>query len=102
MRMTSRFTSPTSLADPLTDDEIEELETFLLSDITSDETLTLSGLDGYLTALAIGPVTVAPSHWLPGVWGPTPEHAPEFESLEQAQRVLGLVMRHMNGIVGEF
>jgi len=35
---------------PLKAAELDKLERFLLSDATSDETLTLSGLDGYQTA----------------------------------------------------
>lgn len=58
------------LASPLSQEEFDELDEFLISDLTSEETLTIMGLDGYLTAMAIGPTTVAPSYWLPGVWGP--------------------------------
>ncbi|HLI17587.1 MAG TPA: UPF0149 family protein [Rhodanobacteraceae bacterium] len=84
---------------PLLDEEIDELDKFLLSDATSDETMVMSGLDGYLTAIVIGPKTVMPSLWLPQVWGSTLDDAPEFESAEQAQHILTLIMRHMNGIV---
>lgn len=55
---------------PLSEDELDELDEFLMSDQTSEETMVLEILDGYLTALAIGPVTVMPSVWLPRVWGP--------------------------------
>lgn len=84
---------------PLSEDELDELDRFLMSDQTSDETMVLEILDGYLTALAIGPVTVMPSVWLPRVWGPTEEDAPEFETTEQAQRIIGLIFRHMNDII---
>jgi len=84
---------------PLLDEEIDELDKFLLSDATSDETMAMSGLDGYLTAIVIGPQTVMPSLWLPQVWGSTSDDAPEFESAEQAEHILTLIMRHMNGIV---
>ena len=84
---------------PLSDDEIEELDRFLLSEATSDETMLLDMLDGYLTAIVIGPTTILPSRWLPNMWGPSEEDAPQFETMEQAQRILELVMRHMNGIV---
>jgi uncharacterized protein len=83
----------------LTQAEVDELDRFLFSDVTSDETLTLEGLDGYLTAIATGPVTLLPSEWLPGVWGPTPDDAPAFDSIEQAQRVFDLLMRHYNGVI---
>jgi uncharacterized protein len=88
------------MMEPLSDKEVDELDAFLLSDATSDETMTLDMLDGYLTAIAIGPTTLVPSQWLPGIWGPGDEHAPEFETMAQAQRILELIMRHLNGIVG--
>ena len=88
-----------NLSTSLLDEELEELDQFLLSDARSDETMLLDTLDGYLTAIAIGPTTILPSRWLPGVWGPSEEDEPKFETPEQAQRILELVMRHMNGIV---
>ncbi|WP_268760350.1 UPF0149 family protein [Caballeronia mineralivorans] len=78
---------------------MEELDQFLMSDLVSDETLMLDSLDGYLTAIAIGPITLMPSEWLPGIWGPEPDDAPEFESMEQAQRVMNLIVRHFNSII---
>ena len=83
----------------LSDDELNELDRFLMSDLASDETLTIDGLDGYLTAIAIGPITLMPSQWLPGIWGSEPDDAPEFESKEQAQHIMGLIIRHFNSIV---
>jgi uncharacterized protein len=83
----------------LSDNEVDELDQFLMSDIVSDETMTIDTLDGYLTAIAIGPTMVMPSEWLPAVWGSTPEDAPDFESIEQAQHLFGLMMRHYNGII---
>ncbi len=86
------------LSAPLSDEELDELDQFLLSDAVSDETMLLDMLDGYLTAIVIGPTTILPSQWLPGVWGPSEDDAPEYESVEQAQRIMELMMRHMNGI----
>jgi uncharacterized protein len=83
----------------LSDDEWNELSGILISDSMSDETLTAESLDGYLTAIAIGPITLMPSQWLPGIWGPDPEDAPEFESKKQAERVMGLIIRHFNSII---
>jgi uncharacterized protein len=40
-----------------------------------------------------------PSEWLPRVWGPTADDAPTFDSNAQAERVIGLMMRHLNGII---
>ncbi len=96
---------PTSLSDtlrmmaPLSDEELDELDQFLISDATSDTTLMLAGLDGYLTATAIGPTTLLPSQVLPGIWGPEKEDAPHFKTKDQAQRISDLILRHFNGIV---
>jgi uncharacterized protein len=87
------------LSTPLSDEELEELDQFLLSEAVSDEAMLLDTLDGYLTAIVIGPATILPSQWLPGIWGASEDDAPEYESIEQAQRILELVMRHMNGII---
>ena len=63
--------NPLQVLAPLSDEELAELDQFLLSDVTSEETMLMDGLDGYLTAIVVGPRTVMPSQWLPGVWGPT-------------------------------
>jgi uncharacterized protein len=84
---------------PLSDEELDELDSFLLSDATSDETMMLDCLDGYLTAIVSGPVMLKPSEWLPKVWGPTTRDEPVFDTLAQAERITGLIMRHLNGII---
>lgn len=53
----------------LPDDKADALVQFMMSDPTSDETLMIDSLRGYLTAIAIGPTTPRPSMWLPGIWG---------------------------------
>ena len=94
--------NPARLTVPLSEEEIDELDDFLMSDAVTDEAMMLDQLDGYLTAIIIGPVTLRMQDWLPGIWGPGEELAPEFETLEQAQRILDLITRHMNGIVWSF
>ena len=88
-----------SLSLPLSDEELAELDQFLMSDATSDETMWIDALDGYLTAIAIGPTNVPMSRWLPEVWGPDEEDAPQFKSQAEAQRIMNLVFRHFNGII---
>ena len=83
---------------PLLDEEIEELEEFLLSEAVSDEAMSLDMLDGFLTALAVGPVNMRMDDWLHHVWGGR-ENPPHFETMDQAQRIIGFIMRHMNGII---
>lgn len=87
---------------PLSDEELDELEGFLL-DLDAEEGMTLDMLDGFLHALAIGPATVMPSQWLPKVWGRDDDGLlPPVDDMEEANHLLGLVMRHFNGIVRGF
>ena len=81
---------------PLSHEEIRELDVFLMSDATPDECMDIVTLDGFLSALAIGPELVPPSVWLPLVWGG--EKEPVFESSAQAERIIGIVMRRFNDI----
>jgi uncharacterized protein len=81
---------------PLTDAEIDELDAFLTAEGRPRATMDIAMLDGFLTALVIGPNTILPSQWLPEVWGETAEETMQFDSAEQMQHILGLVMRMYN------
>lgn len=83
-----------ALNDPLSDQEMAELDEFLMSDATPEESMDIVTLDGFLTSLVIGPEVVPPSVWLKTIWGG--EGEPRFESSEQAQRVISLIMRRFN------
>lgn len=89
--------SAVNLNQALSEAELAELEDFLESDFVPLETMDLSMLDGYLTAIAVGPELVLASRWLPRVWGDTEQ--PEFSSLEHANHILGLLVRYHNQIV---
>lgn len=80
----------------LTDAEFDELDQFLISDNVPGGCMDISMLDGFLTALLIGPNTLLPSRWLPHVWGETGDTPMNFENEAQAQRILGLIMRLYN------
>ena len=86
------------LALPLSLEEIQELDDFLMSDNIPDETMPTSALDGYLTAVASSPAMLKPSEWMPGIWGPTEDHRPEFETMAQAERITELIMRRFNDV----
>ena len=83
---------------PLSEDEFNELDHFLLYDVDTEEGMTLDMMDGFLHAIAVGPTTLQPKLWLPKIWG-TKEMMPPMESIEQLNHVLGLVMRHFNSII---
>jgi len=93
------------LFEPLSDEEIELLDDFLL-DRYGDETeeegwnegvVDVSELDGLFTAIVSGPVLIPPSQWLPAVWG---DFEPEWKSRQEFDEIFTLMMRHMNGIAG--
>jgi uncharacterized protein len=90
---------PRALDEPLTDSELDEMEAFLASDAVPQDCMDLEMLDGYLTAIVSGPEDIQPSEWLPGVWSEGGRSgAPAYSGNEQAQHVMGLILRHMVGI----
>jgi uncharacterized protein len=64
--------------------------------------MSIDALDGYLTAMVIGPTQLDFNHWFPGIWGPDQADTPDFESMEEAQHIMALIIRQMNGIVSQF
>ena len=85
--------------DPLSDEEIEALDDFLLDAEGIDESMNVSMLDGFLTALICAPKLMMPSEWMRWVWDT--EHGkdtPNFSSEDEAGRILSMLMRHMNDI----
>jgi len=84
----------------LTTREYEELEDFLLHESELKQPMNLDALDGFMTALIIGPDTIMPAEWLQHVWGSSgSSDTPRFQSGEQAERIMGLIMRMMNALV---
>lgn len=85
---------------PLSDDELVALDQ-LLQAVPSDTAMNIEGLDGYLTALVVGPPLLQrlrSADWLPAVWGGDgPDGAP-FASNRQRKRASVLVLRHLHGI----
>ena len=83
--------------------EFEELDDFLASPAIEPCSMDVATLEGFLTAIAIGPQLVQPSEWLPWVWDmDAGEIEPEFESQEQASRILSLLMRLYNAVIDAF
>lgn len=88
--------------DPLSDEEFEELDEFLLSLSCADDAMTMDVLHGFLTALVIGPETVPVSEWMPHVWGADPACKPQFKSTKEESRITDLILRFMNEIAITF
>ncbi len=96
---------PKSPVSPLTPAEIQALD-MLLQKLPADGVMTLDGLDGYLTALLVGPPELLSgwptADWLPLVWGGDgalgPEAAAPFASKRQRKTTVVAVLRHLRHI----
>lgn len=84
------------LSKPLSDDEYNDLNEFLMSDATGEESMDISMLDGFLTAIVSGPQMSPPSEWLSLVWG---KETMTWRSVEQADQYISMIMRQMNTII---
>ena len=82
----------------LTGTELGWLCAFLVGRQAPPTAMTFEMLDGFLTALVIGPEPVSPSEYLPEVWGTNDGHGPTWDSGEQAQYVFDLLIKHWNSI----
>lgn len=85
--------------DRLTDAEFDRLADFLKS-CTSGKAMNVERLDGFFAALIAGPEIVMPSEYYPEVFGGEMSDTDEFDSLDEANEILGLLMRHWNTIAG--
>ena len=90
---------PKSPNTPLTEEELAGLDQ-LLATLPSDAAMTLDAMDGYLTALLVGPAPIGKSSdWLPAIWGGDQEPAPApFQSNQKRKRTTVLVLRHLRSI----
>ncbi len=83
--------------EPLTDTELDRLGDFLQS-CKGGKAMNVEQLDGFFASLIAGPETVMPSEYYREVFGGEMSDACEFSSLEEANEILGLMMRHWNTI----
>jgi uncharacterized protein len=86
--------------DPLTESELDELDRFLLSSATPEDSMDLEELDGFITGLVTGPGSVTAHEWLSLVWGDTESgrRPVRFESAAKCRRILELLDRHWSTI----
>jgi uncharacterized protein len=76
--------------------DLQALDAYLCSDRAPDNCMGLSDLDGFLTAIVIGPEFIPPSEWMPVIWD---DEEPEFESEAEMQTILATIMGRYNQIV---
>ena len=87
--------------DEISPDEIVALGEFLDCDPLAKRSMGIPMLDGFLTAIVMGPETVMPSDYLPWVWDHRRgKKAAEFADLDEANRVLGYVQGMHNRVAG--
>ncbi len=79
---------------PMSEDEMDQLAGFLAEHAIPHGGMSLEVLDGFLSALVVGPELVMPGEYLPEIWG----EVPEWQEMAQAQQALALVMRLWNHI----
>jgi uncharacterized protein len=88
---------------PLSQDELTELETFLTSDKTPEECMaSLEMIDGYMTALVIGPEMIAQYRWIQYLLDPENKQEKIFDSPEEEAIITGMLLRHSSAIAAQF
>jgi uncharacterized protein len=92
-----------SPADPaeqtkLSVEELSWLDGFLSSEQVPATAMDMEMLDGFMTALVVGPELVLPSEYLPHIWGSADGEGPIYDGLEQTRFVIDLFMRHWNTV----
>ncbi|WP_051279220.1 UPF0149 family protein [Chitinilyticum aquatile] len=85
---------------PLSDAELDTLADFLESDAAPEESMDISMLHGFLTALLLYPKSPDADVWLPQVWGDAGER-PTYASAAQQQEIEDLILRLYNQLADE-
>jgi uncharacterized protein len=93
----------TNLKSELNAKELNSLDELLLARIDEEAyseemdegVLSISELDGLFTAVVSGPTVIAPSQWIPVVWG---DFEPVWDSEKEFEAVFSLMIRHLNSI----
>lgn len=85
--------------DQISPDEIVAFADFLDREPLVKRSMSIPMLDGFLTAIVIGPEMVMPSEYLPWIWDyKRGKKDAEFADLDEANRILGYVQGMHNRI----
>jgi uncharacterized protein len=76
--------------------DLDAVEDYLNSDLAPDNTMDLSELDGFLTAVALSPEPIPPEEWVMAIFDDDP---PDFEDEDHADAVLGGILARFNEIM---
>jgi len=83
---------------PMSEQEIGWLEAWLAAPVFKGKAMRLDKLQGYLCAVVSSPDLIPPSRWIPEALG----GEPEYDSLEQANEFMVLLMRFYNQVAAIF
>ena len=93
------MTDDALLARPLSEEEIEQLDDFLMSDAAPEDAMDVSMMNGFLTALSSGPNLMMPSAMLRWIWDAEHgEASPLFTNTEESVSIVSLIIRHWNEV----
>jgi len=76
------------------DEQLNFLDSYLLSDRSPEDSMLLSDLDGFLTGIACSPQPILSDDWLPSVW-----RSGEAKDPILHQTATRLILEHYNDIV---
>ena len=87
------------VAQPLSDAEIEQVDEFLTSESTPEGAMDISMMDGFMSALASGPMMMMPSSMLRWIWdADRGEQSPTFASAAESKHIVELIIRYWNNV----
>lgn len=92
--------TPFELA-PLSEDEFMFLKLNLEFGVEPEQRKTFDEVDGFLNALAVGPIRVTPDQWLPVLLGPTWSKPPNVSMGKRIYNLEDLLIRCLNIIVAD-
>lgn len=78
----------------MSEHDLDALESLLETHAAPHGGMSLEMLDGYLSALVVGPVPVSPGHYMDAIWG----DGPQPDTGEEAQGRMSLVVALWNHI----
>lgn len=90
----------TDVTEPLTEEELDALSSYLSSDRVPESTLSLEGVDGLMCSLLIPAVPLPMTSWLPIIWGT--EDSDSFTVEPDDKPMLDLLERHWNATAATF
>ncbi|RXK87514.1 YecA family protein [Chlorobaculum sp. 24CR] len=88
---------------PLSEEELNMLEAFLISAEAPEECMnSLEMIDGFLTAIVIGPEVVPEHRWIKYMLDPENQRENLFNSPEDESQITDLLTRHVTAIDTQF